>query len=78
MYPLLQWTQALVQPSILHSASKMTDALKDLCLTTCASDAATALVGIHKQLAEIGVGGTWGLAGYERLKVHGSKTGCAP
>jgi hypothetical protein len=51
-----QWTKALITPAVLQSAAAMTAALKDLCLTTCAGDAATALVAIHKQLDELTVG----------------------
>ena len=39
----------------------MTAALKDLCLVTCASDAVTALMAIHKELGDIAVRTLWEL-----------------
>ena len=56
LLPGAQWAQSLVKPELWHSASKMTAALKDLCLVNCAGDAATALMVIHKHLGDIAVG----------------------
>jgi hypothetical protein len=50
-----QWTEALIKTDLLHSPSKLTAALKDLCLVTCASDAVPAVVAIHKQLGDLAV-----------------------
>ena len=55
--PPVQWAQGLAKVELFHSASKLAAALKDLCLTRCASDAATALVAIHKPLGDIAVSG---------------------
>jgi hypothetical protein len=40
---------------VLASASKLTSKFSDLCLETCAADAAGALVAINKQLSNTAV-----------------------
>ncbi|KAI8463993.1 MAG: hypothetical protein J3K34DRAFT_129482 [Monoraphidium minutum] len=48
-----QWAQNLLKPDLWHSPSKMTAALEELCLTTCARDAVAGLMAIHKQLGDL-------------------------
>jgi len=55
-----QWTGALIKLNVLHSAAVLASTFEDLCLTTCASDAATSLAAIHKQLDEVTVSFSWG------------------
>jgi hypothetical protein len=61
-----QWTQALIKPDVLASASKLTTEFSGLCLETCAGDAAGALAAINKQLSDTAVrgwerrGSSWG------------------
>ena len=50
-------TEGLIKADLLHSPSKLTTAFRDVCLVTCAPDAANALAVIHKQLGDIAVGG---------------------
>ena len=53
--PGSQWAHALVKPTMLHSYTNLTTALKELCLTKCAGDASTALISVHKQLGDLAV-----------------------
>lgn len=50
-----QWTQALVKVDLFHDAGKLTAALSELCLTTCAADASAALVRVHRELGDLAV-----------------------
>lgn len=48
-----QWTQGLVKADLFHDAAKLTAALEELCLTTCAANASAALVALHRELGDL-------------------------